>query len=102
MGLIRRPGTATIAGRNRRPCIPVVLFSRGGPGGAVRDIAGRARVRNESVREASVVEETEGREGRNSQRVGSKLLSPVGPGRNQQDTQRNAKSRRERRDSGVV
>ena len=57
---------------------------------------------NESDREASVVEETEGREGRNSQRLGSKLLSPVGPGRNQQDTQRNAKSRRERRDSGVV
>jgi hypothetical protein len=44
MGLIRRPGTAAIAGGNRRPCTPVVSFSRGGPGGAVADVGGGVRV----------------------------------------------------------
>ena len=51
MGLIGRPGTAALAGENRRSCTLVVLFSRGGPGGAVgRGRRGSVRVLNEPVR----------------------------------------------------
>jgi hypothetical protein len=55
MGLIRRRGTATVAGANRRPCTLEFMFSKGGPGGATPDIGGRPRAWNAPVRETSVV-----------------------------------------------
>ena len=66
MGWIGRPGTAAMAGRNRRSCTLVFSFSRGGPGGAAPDIGGENPGLDEPVRGASVVEEAEGRGVRNS------------------------------------
>jgi hypothetical protein len=43
-----------------------LLFTGDGPGGAVVGVGGESPVLEESVRGTSVVEETEGREGRNS------------------------------------
>lgn len=39
MGLIRRPVTVAVARGGRRRCTPADLFSRGGLGGAVADVA---------------------------------------------------------------
>jgi hypothetical protein len=61
MGLVRGPGTAAVVGGNLRPCTSVLLFSRGGPGGAVPDVGGENPGPNEPGRGTSVVEETEGR-----------------------------------------
>ena len=67
MGLIRRPGTAAVAGEE-----PPVMYtgcfvqSRRSVEEPSSTSEGRVRVLNEPVRGTSVVEETEGREGRNS------------------------------------
>ncbi len=62
LGLIGRPLTAELAAKNHRSCTLVCLFSRGGP---EEPSANRRRRQGleEPVRETSVVEETEGREG---------------------------------------
>jgi hypothetical protein len=66
MGLIGRPGTAAVEGRNRRSCTLIIIFSQGGLGGAVSDAGGERQGLDEPIRGISVAEETEDREGRNS------------------------------------
>ena len=63
---------------------------------------GSVRFLNEPVRGTSDVEGTEGRGGRDSKRLRSRTLPPVGPGRNQQDPRMDAKSPGESRESGAV
>jgi hypothetical protein len=59
MGLIRSPGTATVAEGGRRSCTSARLFINCGPGGAVSDVGVENPGLNELVRGTSVVEETE-------------------------------------------
>jgi hypothetical protein len=93
---------AVLAGGTRRPCTPVVLFSHGGPGGAVLDVGGRVRVETCRLEGPRSWRKPRGESAgtRNDWGPSHKpLLDQVG---NQQDTRTNAKSARECRDSGVV
>ena len=66
MGLIREPGTAVVAGRNRRLCTLVFLLINGSPGGTANGIGVEGQGLEGPIREASVVGETEGRKRRDS------------------------------------
>lgn len=57
---------AAVERGNCRSCTLDFLFTNGGPGEAAPDVGGESQGLESSVRGTSVVEETEGREGRNS------------------------------------
>ena len=85
MGLIRAPGTALVAGGNRRSCTLVFLFRGDGPGGTVEPSEMRVGVLRSRFEKPRLWREPEVEQTRIRNDGDPSACDPVGLGRSQQD-----------------